>query len=337
MEQVNLSRIRTPRLAAPAVLAAVALALTAACSPAPSTATTTSASVGSTLRVGPLATLNLLTLSQQDGGLAKKVKAAGGATTWSSPFAAFAPAVEAMAAGKIDLTSGSTTSLVNALPSDPDLVAFAVEKNNNDTQGIVAAPGKGISSLKDLVGRSVAVNKGGTGEYLLLKALAHAGIPASKVKRVYLQPADAATAFAAGKVDAWATWDQFLASAKTTPGTKVLALAKDVGAVNRTIHVVSRSFLTAHPDEVKAAYQALKAEADKAAADPDYLPDAYRKQGATAKVAAAIKAVAPPEVVPANASVLAEFQQVADFYLKSGLVTKKVDVSKSVVDVSTLK
>ncbi|MGY0055148.1 LLM class flavin-dependent oxidoreductase [Streptomyces sp. LZ34] len=251
------------RLAVPALFATLALSLTAACSPAPSSASSDSesrtglASPG-TLRIGPLATLNLLTLSRQDGSLEKKIKATGGGVTWSSPFPAFAPAAEAIGAGKIDLTSGSTTSLVTALAANPDLVAFAVEKNDNDTQGIVAAPGKGISRIKDLVGRSVAVNKGGTGEYLLLKALAHEGIPAGKVKRVYLQPADAATAFAAGHVDAWATWDQFLASARTTPGSKVLALAKDVGAVNRTIHVVSRSFLTAHPDEVKAAYRALK-------------------------------------------------------------------------------
>ncbi|WP_435119627.1 NrtA/SsuA/CpmA family ABC transporter substrate-binding protein [Amycolatopsis thermoflava] len=319
------------------ILAATAvLALVSACSPAPTGTTTSSADTG-VLRIGPLATLNLLTLNQADGGLAKEVEAAGGSVQWSPPFAAFAPAAQALTAGQIDLTSGSTTSLVTALEANPDLVAFAVEENDNDTQGIVAAPGKNITTLADLVGKTVAVNKGGTGEYLLLQALASAGVPADAVTRTYLSPQDAATAFSSGQVDAWATWDQYLAAAKTTEGAKVVALAKDVGAVNRTIHVVSRAFLTAHPAQVAAVYRALQAEAAKAAADPDYLAGAYRAKGASDAVAAAIKAVRPPRIVPADATIQAEFAQVARFYQTSGLAPGLVDTSRSTVDATTLR
>ncbi|WP_373412878.1 ABC transporter substrate-binding protein, partial [Streptomyces sp. NRRL B-24572] len=55
-------------------------------------------------------------------------------------------------------------------------------------EGILVREGSEITSVRDLVGRKVAVNKGGTVEYLLLKALAKAGIPADKVERVYLRP-----------------------------------------------------------------------------------------------------------------------------------------------------
>ena len=318
------------------IVAVLGLALVAACSPAPS-GSTTPAGTSQTLDIGPLATLNLLTLSQADGEMRKAVEAASGTVRWSAPFAAFAPAAQALTAGQIDLTSGSVTSLITALETNPDLVAFAVERNDNDTQGIVGAPGKNIHSLRDLVGKSVAVNKGGTGEYLLLQALASAGIPADQVKRVYLQPQDAATAFSSGQVDAWATWDQYLASARTTAGATVVALAKDFGATNPTIHVVSRAFLNAHPAEVAAAYRALQAEAAKAAADPSYLANAYQAKGVSAAAADAIKAVKPPSVVPADVAAQQNFAAVAKFYQEQGLTPKLVDTSRATVDATGLK
>jgi sulfonate transport system substrate-binding protein len=313
-------------------VAVLGIGLVAACSPAP-TGTAAPPESG-VLRIGPLATLNLLTLSQADGGMERSVEQASGSVEWSAPFAAFAPAAQAMTAGQIDMTSGSVTSLVTALETNPDLVAFAIERNDNDTQGIVAAPGTGVRTLQDLVGRTVAVNKGGTGEYLLLQALANAGIPADQVQRTYLQPQDAATAFSSGQVDAWATWDQYLAAARTTDGATVVTLAKDVGALNPTIHVVSRAFLTAHPDEVAAAYRALQAEADRAAADPNHLPQAYRSKGASEEVAAAIGAITPPRVAPADAAAAAEFASVAAFYQQQGLTATLVDTSRSTVDVT---
>jgi len=312
-----------------------ALAVVGACSPPPTGSTDGSPDTG-VLRVGPLATLNLLTLSQADGGMDTSVSDAGGAVQWAPPFAAFAPAAQALTAGQIDMTSGSTTSLVTALATNPDLVAFAVELNDNDTQGIVAAPGTDIRRVRDLVGKTVAVNKGGTGEYLLLQALAWAGIPADAVTRTYLSPQDAATAFSSGQVDAWATWDQYLAAARTTEGATVVALAKDVGAVNRTIHVVSRAFLTTHPDQVAAAYRALEAEAGKAVADRDYLPRAYRGKGASEAVAGAIKEVTPPRIAPADAAIASEFADVARFYQRTGLMDQVVDTARSTVDVRTL-
>ncbi|MCU1661457.1 MAG: hypothetical protein JWR58_1522 [Pseudonocardia sp.] len=321
------------------IVVGLGLMVLAACSPAPGASTSQPPVDGagsSVVRIGPLATLNLLTLSQADGGMQQEVRAASGDVQWSAPFAAFAPAAQALTAGQIDMTSGSVTSLVSALQTNPDLVAFAIERNDNNTQGIVAAPGKNIHSLRDLIGKSVAVNKGGTGEYLLLKALASAGIPADQVQRTYLQPQDAATAFSSGQVDAWATWDQYLAAARTTPGATVVALAKDVGATNPTIHVVSRAFLDAHPDEVVAAYRALQAEADKAAANVDYLPDAYKAKGASDNVAAAIKAVTPPRIAPADAAAQKEFAEVAAFYQQQGLAADLVDTSRSTVDVTGL-
>src|SRR5690606_30537334 len=166
------------------------------------------------LRVGALTTQNVLTLCQASGGLDTPIEEAGGAVTASDPFPAFAPAAEALASGHIDVGSSGATGVLTALAGNPDLVIVAVERNDNDSQGIVAAAGSGIESIEDLSGRTVAINEGGTGDYLLRKALDEHGMSIDDVDAVNLAPADAATAFSSGQVDAWATWDQYLVSAQ---------------------------------------------------------------------------------------------------------------------------
>jgi sulfonate transport system substrate-binding protein len=59
--------------------------------------------------------------------------------------------------------------------------------------------------VRDLVGRSVAINRSGLGAFLLVVALEKHGVDRSKVKFVYLNPPDASPAFGQSKVDAFST------------------------------------------------------------------------------------------------------------------------------------
>ncbi len=290
---------------------------------------------GVELRVGPLNTQNTLTLALRDGRVAAELPA-GARASEVATFPAFAPAAEAMAAGQVDMTSGSVTSLVAALAGNPDLVVFAVEVSDGDTQGIVAAPGTGITRVADLPGHTVAINEGGTGDYLLRLALAGAGLSTDDVMPVPLSPPEAAAAFATGRVDAWATWDQYLASAELTPGAALVATAADIGAANATVHVVSRAFLDAHPDVVVAVYRALVAQADAVVADPGLLEHAYVAAGAADDVAAAVAAKRPPTIAPADAQVAADVAGVAAFYAEQGLTAGVVDTARATVDVRDL-
>lgn len=327
-------RRRGPR--ALALLACAALLV--ACAPADDAARSDGRDDGDvgSIRVGPLSTQNTLTLALHDGVLAAAVADAGGEVAVTSPFPAFAPAAEAVLAGRVDMTTGSSTALVPALHGGADVVVFAVEHDDGDTQGIVAAPGTGIRTVRDLAGRSVAVNVGGTGDYLLRTALAREGMTIDDVDPVPLGPADAATAFTTGQVDAWATWDQYLALATRTDGSTVLAVAADIGATNRTVHVVSRDVLTDHPGLVRAAFEALREQAAAVAASPDLLRDAYLADGATDAVAEHVAAWTPPTIVPADDAFRAELQGVADVYAQWGLTASVVDVTDAVVDVRTL-
>ncbi len=322
-----------PTLAQSATLVVAATLTLVACTSAAIDDTTSNVDV---LRAGPLNTQNTLTLATGSGQLEQAISSAGATLEETASFAAFAPAAEAMAAGQIDITTGSSTALVTAAQDNPELVIFAVEANDNDTQGIIAAPGTGITSINDLAGRTVAVNEGGTGDYLLRMALTQMGMSVEDVHVANLAPPEAAIAFAAGKVDAWATWDQYLASGLSVDGAELVTLAADVGATNRTVHVTTRDFLNRHPELIRAAYDALAEQAEAVIADPEVLAAAYRANGAPASVAQTIAAKTPPKIEPADDDFTQELQAVADFYAAQGLTTTATDVSKAVVDVREL-
>jgi sulfonate transport system substrate-binding protein len=253
----------------------------------------------------------------------------------SDPFPAFAPAAEALAAGHIDVGSSGATGVLTALAGNPDLVIFAVERNDNDSQGIVAAAGTDIASIEDLAGHTVAINEGGTGDYLLRKALDEHGMSIDDVEPVNLAPADAATAFSSGQVDAWATWDQYLVSAQVDLGATLVAYAGEFGAQNPSVHVVSRDFADAHPLGVNALYRALVDCADEVVADPSILADAYRDAGVGEAVAQEIIAHRVPTIAPADEEFAAEFAELAEFYAEQGLTDGVVDTSPATADVTT--
>ena len=71
-----------------------------------------------------------------------------------------------------------------------------------------------IQSVADLRGKSIAVGKGSSAHGHILGQLEKAGLTPSDVKLVFLQPADALSAFTQRQADAWAIWDPYTAQAE---------------------------------------------------------------------------------------------------------------------------
>ncbi len=103
-----------------------------------------------------------------------------------------------------------------------------------------------VRSVADLKGKKVGVTKGSSAQNLLVAALERAGVPFADITPVYLSPADAAAAFASGKIDAWSIWDPFFAIAELRHAPRVLTTTKDELKVN-TYFLANKSFATAHP------------------------------------------------------------------------------------------
>jgi sulfonate transport system substrate-binding protein len=322
------------RILTPVVGAAAALVLLSGCAGSAAAGGSSASTDGATLRVAELSTANYLTTVRNDDYLTKQLAKNGDKVDFVGPFVP-GDAYAALKANRADATSTGTAYFDTLNGTGSDFVAFAIEKYTGNSQGIVAAPGSGITSLKDLYGKSVNVgDPGGTGDYLLHRAFEKAGLDISKVTEVNISATSSATAFTSGKVDAWATYDQYLASAEAVSGAKILTTGDKIDSLNWSIHFVNRAFAEKHPAAVKAAYKALVQEAAKATATPTLITDAYEKFGASDAQLAVIKTFAVPTIEPLNAEYTGDLQKLAGQLVDYGFLDKAPDMSTYVVDES---
>ncbi len=82
-----------------------------------------------------------------------------------------------------------------------------VEAASPSAQAIRQLPqSSAIKTVGDLKGKKVAVTKGAGSHYLLLVALAKAGLSFKDITRPISSPADGRAAFVSNNVDAWVAW-----------------------------------------------------------------------------------------------------------------------------------
>ncbi|WP_036923508.1 NrtA/SsuA/CpmA family ABC transporter substrate-binding protein [Propionicicella superfundia] len=309
-----------------AVLVALVLS---ACSAGAGGPTTSS---GATLRVANLTTANYLTIVGGGDLLTRETAAEGGSAEFVGPFVP-TDALAAVNAGQADVTSTGTASFDTLLSKGSDYVAFAIERYSGNSQGIVAAPGSGVTGLKDLYGKKIAVGQeGGTGHWLLHRAFEDAGLDITKVEIVYLLPKDAATAFTTGQVDAWSTFDQYLATAQAVDGARTLVTGDRLDSLNWTIHIASRQIAETHPELLRAAYRALRAQATAAAADPQVILDTYRGFGATEEQISRIATFSVPTIEPVDDAQVTNLTRLAEQLTRYGLIEDAPDISGHVFD-----
>ena len=208
--------------------------------------------------------LSGLNLIAKERGEFEKVLAKDGIKVeWLGPFPNHAPTLQAVTGGSADFSfGGSTTPALAAIIAGSPLVFTQFVVYEPRTTAIIARDDSGINKVEDLVGKSVAVNRSGLGEFLLVAALEKHKVDRSEVKFVYLNPPDAAPALASGKVDAWSMW---------SPGVDIARLeykAHDIFLEGRdlefqidyTSYLTTRKFAADNPALVRAINDAFSAE-----------------------------------------------------------------------------
>ncbi len=288
-----------------------------------------------TLRIGYLKGTNDLTLAKAHGSLEKALEPRGVTVSWAGPFAASAPAVEAMNGGAIDLTVGSSTSFITSRAGGVKLVMFAYQPQSAGDEGIVVRADSPLRGVADLQGRTVAVNRGGTGEYLLVRALNKANVPADRVTRAYLAPPDSSSALSGGHVDAWATWDPFLSVVLENRSARLLADGAQIGSENAIAYFVSQSFLQAHRPVVAAVFDVLRAENDWARAHKQEAGEIWvRELGLPAVVAARLGEYNTDPLGPVGPEEARHIGHIADWYVENGIIPVRPDIASFVTDIS---
>jgi sulfonate transport system substrate-binding protein len=183
----------------------------------------------------PLSELSDLTLQvgDQKGGTEALLRAAGVLNDLPykiafSTFTSGPPQVEAATAGKIDFAiTGNTPPIFGAASNAKVKVVSAYDGGGNGDQILVHADSP-IQSIADLRGKSIAVGKGSSANGHILAQLKKAGLSSSDVKLVFLQPADALSAFRQRQADAWAIWDPYTAQAAAQLPVRSIGQARDV-------------------------------------------------------------------------------------------------------------
>ncbi|MFC9757496.1 ABC transporter substrate-binding protein [Streptomyces sp. NPDC056921] len=327
---------------APALLTATALIALTACGSSAAGSGGSGAEGTVDIRIPDPGNSGVLALGKKDGSLDKALAEVGAKVRWTGSAGPFAPAAQALNADQLDIATGSITSGITSLAQRPGFKFFTAVDPDAAGEGILVKNGSGIGSVADLVGRKVAVNQGGTGEYLLLKALAKAGIPADKVKRVYLRPDQTAAVFNAGKVDAWAVWATYAVAEIGSGKAHFVADGAAIGSDNYSLNAVRTGFAEQHPEIVKALYRYLHDASAKEKQNPAAYLNVFTDVGPTAVTGKAkdVQTGFTREggtVDPIGPEDIERFEDVAGFYAEQKVTTEKVDVAAHLLDIEKLK
>lgn len=161
---------------------------------------------------------------------------------------------DAFKRGMLDCEAGTLDLLISKRSQGAPIAAVMELDRSYGADGIVAADG--IKTLKDLVGKKVALAKGDVGETLLLYLLRREGLGMDKITVVARGPEDVAKAFLDGQASAAVTWEPFLSKALDRPGSGLIITSKDIPRLIVDTLNVRQDLVTEDPDAVKALMRA---------------------------------------------------------------------------------
>lgn len=127
----------------------------------------------------------------------------------------------AFKSGSVDIGYSGTPGFLTALTTGTKMQWVAIDGDNDHEQGLVARPGSGIKSVKDLAGRKVAAPIGTTAWMGLKISLEDAGMSLSDIKFVDLKTNAMVAAFQRGDVDAIHVYAPWLYKLQSVGGTIV--------------------------------------------------------------------------------------------------------------------
>ena len=244
-------------------------------------------------------------------------------------FPAAQPLGEALNAGAVDVGGLGDAPLIFAYAAGAQIRAVAATRSTPLDLAVIVPDNSTIHSAADLKGKRIATTRGSIGHFLIIATLERAGIAASDVNLVFLQPADAKAALAMGSVDAWSTWDPYVALGERRDHDRIIANGVNLSS-GLSFEAANEASIKAHHDQIEDFVRritigeqwALQHPAEVAAIQskvtglpPDVLETAYRR--------------AQIHPVAIDPKLIAEQQKTADTYLRAGVIKTQLDVKPS--------
>lgn len=267
----------------------------------------------------------VLLIAKAQALLEKRFAAQGTIVKWVE-FQFGPPLLEALNTGSIDYGTTGDAPPIFAQAARANLNYVASLPGRGGNQAILVPPDSPIRSLADLKGRKIGVARASSAHNLLVSVLEHAGIGWDQIEPIYLAPADAASAFARGAIDAWSIWDPFYAIAELTRNARRLDIPPAV-AVQNSYFLANRDFVTRRPDIVAAINTELAAASRWADTNRSAAAELF-SQASGVDLAAQRRTVERSEFQfsPLNDTIIAQQQAVADRFHRLGLIPKPITV-----------
>lgn len=284
------------------------------------------------LRIGYQKSSTLISLLKTQGTLERSLADQDVQISWHE-FPNGQPLLEALNVGNIDLSADvADTVPVFAQAAGARLAYFAQEAPSPEAQAVIVRKDSPIKSIAELKGKKVAATRAAGSHYLLISALAQAGLKFSDITPAYLSPADGRAAFENRKVDVWVTWEPFLSGAQQQLPTRTLADGKGLADYQR-YYLTSAKFAEAHPEVLQSVFSELVKAGDWLRANPrqaaellgplwgNLAPDIVERANRRRSY----------EVRTVQRESLTEQQRIADTFFEEGLLPRRIDASDVVL------
>ncbi|MGA3122195.1 MAG: NrtA/SsuA/CpmA family ABC transporter substrate-binding protein [Polyangiaceae bacterium] len=220
--------------------------------------------------------------AKREGILARELAKVDATIEWVPGGGSFSATADAMNSGAINASGGAVSPIVGALSHKLPFRIYAVsDPGGTRRAGIVSPASSSIRTVQDLVGKRVAVNLAAHGDYILLKALSHAGVPAGSVTRVPIQPPDAAAAFASGKIDAWSTFGVYFSTAVRN-GAHVVATEDEIQSDDVGVLSANAAVLEKGPRAFQVILKVSQELTEIAHQSPEKFENVFTEKGPTA-------------------------------------------------------
>lgn len=284
-----------------------------------------------TLRIGCQKS-STLTLFLKSRGILETALAPQQVKVQWHEFTSGLPLLEALNIGALDLSADVADAVPPfALAAGAKLTYYAIETPSPTAQAIVVRKDSPITSVAQLKGKKIGFAKGAGAHYLLLEALAQAGLSIRDIEPAYLNPADGRSAFENGAIAAWVVWDPFLAAVQRQSGARLLVDGTRIAAYRR-FYLAATSFAQQNPEVLQRVYDELQRAGEWVKKNPAAAADWHAPVlGLDPTIVAAANERRSYAVRPVDTESLTEQQRIADAFSGAQILPRRVAIQESPV------
>ncbi|MEU3703863.1 ABC transporter substrate-binding protein [Streptomyces anulatus] len=237
---------------------------------------------------------------------------------------------ELLSRGVIDFGGTGSTPPVTAQAAGHDLVYTAVSAPRPEHGALLVPEDSPLRTAADLKGRTVHLAIGSWQTHLIAKALDDAGLSYADDITAERSTEHSEQLLRTGAVAAWVAQGPQLAAARRTGGLRTLIRTGDV-ITDRSVFFTRRTLAEERPEIIDALTRALRRADDWAAAHPrDAARIASADLGGTVEDWESALSALPWRIEEVGDAFLAEQQEAADIFHRTGFIERPVTVAHAV-------